>query len=100
MLKKPASMPVSKHSHVTKWETLRLVHARGGANPKRRRCYIMGVPHGEDKHTLVLEVLKVKCDKTGDDYRVMGQLMISMLAHGHFSKQPAKDMFLGALNKP
>ena len=38
MLKKPASRPVSKHSHVTKWETLRLVHARGGANPKRRRC--------------------------------------------------------------
>jgi hypothetical protein len=89
-----------KHAHVSKRGGLRLVHARGGANPKRRRCYIMGVPHGEDKHTLVLEVTKVKCNKTGDDYWVMGQLMMAMLANGHFTKQTANDMFLGALNKP
>ena len=91
---------VGKHSHVAKWENLRLVHARGGANIKRRRCYINGVPHGQGKHTLVLEVCKAKCDKTGDDYKVMGELMMSVLASGHFTKQSAKDMFFGALNKP
>ena len=57
-------------------------------------------PHGKDKHTLVLEVSKAKCDKSGDDYMVMGQLMMAMLASGDFTKQNAKDMFLGALNKP
>ena len=93
MHKTPAMRTVGKHSHVAKWETLRLVHARGGANPKRRRCYIMGVPHGKDKHTLVLEVSKAKCDKSGDDYMVMGQLMMAMLASWHITKQSAKAMF-------
>ena len=97
---KPAMRQVCKHSHVAKLEKLRLVRARGGANRKRRRCYIMGVPHGKNKHTPVLEVSKAKCDKSGDDYMVMGQLMMVMLASGHFTKQTAKDMLLGALNKP
>ena len=100
MHKKPAMSHVGKHSHVAKWQDLRLVHASGGANIKRRRCYINGVPHGQGKHTLVLEVCKAKCDKTGDDYKVMGELMMSVLASGHFTKQSAKDMFEGALNKP
>ena len=56
-------------------------------------------PHGKVKHTLVLEVCKAKCDKTGDDYMVMGELMMAALANGHFTKQSAKDMFLVALNK-
>ena len=57
-------------------------------------------PDGNNKHTLVLDVCKAKCGKSGDDYMVMGQLMMAMLASGHFTKQTAKDMFLGALNKP
>ena len=31
---------------------------------------------------------------------VMGQLMMAMLAIGHFTKQHAKDMFFGALSNP
>ena len=31
---------------------------------------------------------------------VMGQLMMAMLASGHFTKQSANNMFLEALNKP
>ena len=85
---------------MSKWGNLRLVHAIGGATTKRRRCYITGVPHGTDKRTLVLEMAKTKCDQTGDVYTTMGELMMSILAHGHVSKQDAKNMFLEALNKP
>ena len=88
------------HAHVTKWRDSRLVHAWGGADPKKRRCYITAKPHGGDKCTLVLEITKDNCDKTGDVYTTMGELMMSILAHGHFSKQDAKNMFLEALNKP
>ena len=35
------------------------------------------------------------CDKSGDDYMVMGQLMMAMLASGHLTKQTANGMFLG-----
>ena len=77
-----------------------MVHAIGGANTKRRRCYITGVPHGHDKQALVLEVTKTKCDRTCDNYMIMGELMMVMLASGHFTKQSAKTMFLDALNKP
>ena len=89
-----------KHAHVSKWDNLRLVHARGGANTNRRRCYITGVPHDSDKRTLVLEVTKTKCYHTGDNYKPLGELMMAVLASGHSTKQSAKAMFLEALNKP